>query len=105
MVTVGNVRRRMLDIVQRGGRIVVLDPRRTETAELFEHVPIRPASDAFLLAAMLKVIFDEGLEDRAALALQTVGFRRPAAARRRDRSRPGRNRVRRAPANHRDARS
>lgn len=73
MVTVGNVRRRMTDIVGRGGRIVVVDPRRTETAELFEHVPIRPDSDPWLLAALLKVILDEGLENRAMLAHQTSG--------------------------------
>jgi len=73
MVTVGNVRRRMTDIVGRGGRIVVVDPRRTETAELFEHVPVRPDSDAWLLAGMLKVILGEGLQNRAMLAHQTTG--------------------------------
>lgn len=73
MMTVGNVRRRMTGIVERGGRVVVIDPRRTETAQLFEHVPVRPDSDVWLLAGMLKVILDEGLEDRAALAEQTTG--------------------------------
>jgi formate dehydrogenase len=73
MVTVGNVRRRMNDIVGRGGRIVVVDPRRTETAELYEHVPVRPDSDAWLLAAMLRTILDEGLEARAMLAHQATG--------------------------------
>jgi len=73
MVTVGNVRRRMTDIVGRGGRIVVVDPRRTETAELFEHLPVRPDSDAWLLAGMLKVILDEGLQHREMLAHQTTG--------------------------------
>lgn len=73
MVTVGNVRRRMNDIVGRGGRIIVVDPRRTETAELFEHVPVRPDSDAWLLAGMLRTIFDEGLENRAMLAHQATG--------------------------------
>jgi formate dehydrogenase len=63
----------MLDVVRRGGRIAVVDPRRTETAERFEHVPIRPGADPYLLAGMLKVILDEGREDRAALARQTVG--------------------------------
>lgn len=73
MVTVGNVRRRMNDIVARDGRIVVVDPRRTETAELYEHVPIRPDADPWLLAALLKVILDEGLEHRVMLAHQTTG--------------------------------
>jgi anaerobic selenocysteine-containing dehydrogenase len=46
----------------RGGRIVVVDPRRTETAEAADaHHPIRPGGDVFLLAAMVQVLFDEGL--------------------------------------------
>ncbi|MCW3040398.1 MAG: molybdopterin oxidoreductase [Solirubrobacterales bacterium] len=73
MATIGNIRRRMTSIVERGGRIVVVDPRRSETAALFEHVPVRPDSDAFLLVGMLKVILDEGLQDDAALARQTTG--------------------------------
>ncbi|HOX89973.1 MAG TPA: molybdopterin-dependent oxidoreductase [Burkholderiaceae bacterium] len=45
----------------RGGRIVVLDPRRTETAELAdEHHFLRPGADAFLLAAMVHTLFAEG---------------------------------------------
>ena len=73
MVCVGDAREMLLDIPRRGGRVVVVDPRRSETAKLFEHLPIRPDGDAWLIAAMLKVIFDEGLEDRAALAKQTRG--------------------------------
>jgi anaerobic selenocysteine-containing dehydrogenase len=46
----------------RGGRIAVIDPRRTETAELADaHHFIRPGADAFLLAAMVHTLFDEGL--------------------------------------------
>jgi anaerobic selenocysteine-containing dehydrogenase len=46
----------------RGGRIVVIDPRRTETAEVAdEHHFIRPGSDVFLLAAMASTLFDEEL--------------------------------------------
>ena len=61
-------------IPKRGGRIVVVDPRRTETARLFEHLPIRPDTDAWMLLAMLNVIFAEGLEDRAAIARQSTGI-------------------------------
>jgi formate dehydrogenase len=43
-----------LEIPKRGGRVVVVDPRRTETARLFEHVPIRPEGDVWLLAGMLR---------------------------------------------------
>ncbi|WP_148615654.1 molybdopterin-containing oxidoreductase family protein [Nocardioides rubriscoriae] len=47
-------------IEARGGRVVVVDPRRTETARrVGEHVPIRPGTDAYLLAAMLHVLTQE----------------------------------------------
>lgn len=73
MATIGDIRSKLMGITERGGRIVVLDPRRTETARLFEHIPVRPDGDVWLLAALLHVIFAEGLEDRAALAAQTTG--------------------------------
>jgi formate dehydrogenase len=60
-------------IVARGGRVVVVDPRRSETARAFEHVAIRPDADAWLLLSLLHVIFAEGLEDDDALARQSRG--------------------------------
>jgi anaerobic selenocysteine-containing dehydrogenase len=46
----------------RGGRLVVVDPLRTRTAEQAdEHVRIRPGTDAFLLAAIARTLIDEGL--------------------------------------------
>lgn len=62
-------------IVRRGGRVVVVDPRRTETARAYEHLPVRPDSDAWLLLSMLHVIFGENLSDATALAEQTVGWK------------------------------
>src|SRR3954452_20558072 len=50
------VRDRLHSIVARGGRVVVVDPRRTETARAFEHVPIRPDTDAWLLLSLLHVV-------------------------------------------------
>jgi anaerobic selenocysteine-containing dehydrogenase len=48
----------------RGGRLVVVDPRRTPTAAMAdEHVPIRPGGDPFLLFAVLNVLAAEGLVD------------------------------------------
>jgi len=61
------------DIPRRGGRLVVVDPRRTETAKIGEHIPIRPDTDAWMLLAMLNVIFAEGLQDDDAIARQTAG--------------------------------
>jgi anaerobic selenocysteine-containing dehydrogenase len=53
---------RLRAIRERGGRIVVVDPKRTKTAEeADEHVAIRPAGDAHLLMAMVNVLFAEGL--------------------------------------------
>jgi anaerobic selenocysteine-containing dehydrogenase len=51
-------------LVARGGRLVVVDPRRSRTAEAAtEHVSIRPGADAHLLMAMVNVLFAEGLVD------------------------------------------
>ena len=55
---------RLRAVRDRGGRVVVVDPRRTKTAEeADEHVAIRPGTDAFLLMAMVQVLFAEGLVD------------------------------------------
>ena len=61
-------------IVGRGGRVVVVDPRRSETASAFEHIRIRPDGDAWLLLALLQVICEEGLHDDAAISRQARGF-------------------------------
>jgi len=46
----------------RGGKVVVVDPRRTKTAEAAdEHLPIRPATDALFLFALVHVLFAEDL--------------------------------------------
>lgn len=52
-----------LDAIRaRGGSVVVVDPRRTRTAEAAgEHVPIRPGTDAALLFGLARVVFEEGL--------------------------------------------
>jgi formate dehydrogenase len=73
MVTVGRIRETLLEIPKRGGRVVVVDPRRTETARLFEHVPIRPEGDVWLLAGMLKTIVDQDLVDLPRLRRQASG--------------------------------
>ena len=62
IMTAPDVKRRLRAIQERGGKVVVVDPRRTETAEIAdEHVFIRPGTDALFLAAMLFVIFEDGL--------------------------------------------
>ncbi|MFI0445891.1 molybdopterin-dependent oxidoreductase [Actinomadura sp. 6N118] len=66
LVTAPRIKEDLAAIVRRGGRVVVVDPRRTETAKAFEHLPVAPDGDAWLLMSVLHVIFAEGLEDRAA---------------------------------------
>ena len=62
MWTVPDFRGKAKALRARGGKLVVIDPRRTETAAVAdEHHPIRPGSDVFLLAAMVHTLFDEGL--------------------------------------------
>jgi formate dehydrogenase len=73
MVAEPLIRDELNGIVQRGGRVIVVDPRRTETARLYEHVPLDPDSDAWLLLSLLHVIFAGGLEDRDALETQARG--------------------------------
>ncbi|GHC79854.1 dehydrogenase [Nocardiopsis terrae] len=59
----------------RGGRLVVVDPRRTRTADLAdEHVPVRPGSDAYLLFAMVHTLVAENLADPGGLAEHTDGL-------------------------------
>lgn len=63
LMTAPDVRGRLRAIRKRGGTIVVVDPRRTRTAqEADEHLAIRPGTDALLLMALLHVVFAEGLE-------------------------------------------
>ena len=52
----------------RGGRFVVVDPRRTRTAALADHhLAIRPGTDAFFLFSLVHVLLDEDLADPAHL--------------------------------------
>lgn len=64
-------------IRERGGKIVVVDPRRTGTADhADEWIPIRPGTDAALLAAMVHVLFAEDLVAPGRLRDMTVGIDR-----------------------------
>ncbi len=59
----------------RGGRLVVVDPRRSRTAEeADEHVFIRPGTDAYLLIAMVHTLFEERLVDLGRLDEMVAGL-------------------------------
>ncbi len=59
----------------KGKMLIVVDPRKTETAKLADvHLPIRPGTDALLLKAMISMILKEGWVNRDYLANRTSGF-------------------------------
>ncbi len=59
--TVPDFRGKARALRERGGQLVVIDPRRTETAEIADaHHFIRPGSDVFLLLGLVHTLFDEG---------------------------------------------
>ena len=77
LMTAPGMKKRLREIRERGGRIVVLDPRRSETAEAAtEHVFLRPGSDALFLLAMLSVVFEEGLARLGAAEGRVLGLER-----------------------------
>lgn len=77
LMSAGDIRARLRGIKQRGGRIVVLDPRRTETAKYAdEHVFIRPGTDALLLAAVAHVLLERGVPDLGDQARYLDGLER-----------------------------
>ncbi len=65
---------RTLDRIAASGGVVVIDPRRTETARRYEHLAVLPDSDAWLVAAMIQHIFAQGLEAREVLEQRTTGW-------------------------------
>ena len=67
LMTVPNARGRLKAIRDRGGKVVVVDPRRSRTAEVAdEHHFIRPGRDAHLLAGIAQTILSEGLAEPGA---------------------------------------
>ncbi|MBS1794443.1 MAG: molybdopterin-dependent oxidoreductase [Acidobacteria bacterium] len=74
LMTAPDIVNRLEAIKRRGGRIVLLDPRRTETARAAtEHHFIDPSSDAFFLLAVVHTLFAENLVDLDRLAGFTDG--------------------------------
>lgn len=80
LLTAPNMRARLHAIRERGGKVVVVDPRRTETAEVAtEHVSIVPGTDAALLLAMSHVLVVERRVDEQRVARETNGWPRVRA--------------------------
>ena len=71
---VTNPMQRLREITDRGGRIFVVDPRRTETAKAAgEHVFIRPNTDVFFLLSFLRELIASGGVDREKAARHMTG--------------------------------
>jgi anaerobic selenocysteine-containing dehydrogenase len=74
MWTVPDFKGKARALQARGGRLVVIDPRRSETAAVADaHHFIRPNADVFLLAAMVNTLFAEGLVKLGAVADRVTG--------------------------------
>ena len=72
--TVPDFRGKARALRERGGRLVVVDPRRSETAAAAdEHHFIRPGADVYLLAAMVHTLFEENLVRLGRLAAHVNG--------------------------------
>ena len=81
MMTAAGIERRLRALRARGGRLVVVDPRRTETAAMADsHLVIRPGTDALLLLALLQVVFAENLAHPGRLAPMLSGLDEVQAA-------------------------
>lgn len=75
VMTAPDVKRRLVAIRERGGKIIVIDPRRTETAEIADrHHFIQPGTDAMLLLAVLYTLSRQGKLQPGALAPMIQGL-------------------------------
>jgi anaerobic selenocysteine-containing dehydrogenase len=75
MMTAPGLPQKIRDIRTSGGKVILIDPRRNETAALVDrHLFIRPGTDALLLLAMLHVVFAEGLTQLGRVRTFTDGL-------------------------------
>ena len=81
IMTVPNVEKRLKAIKARGGKVVVVDPRRSETAAIADqHIFVRPGQDAALLFGILNTLFEEGLTRTSHLPVAGIDDVRAAVA-------------------------
>jgi anaerobic selenocysteine-containing dehydrogenase len=75
LMTAPDMRGRLRRIRERGGKVVVIDPRRSRTAEAAdEHHFIRPGADAHLLLGIACTLVEEGLDEPGRLAEHCIGL-------------------------------
>ena len=60
LMTAPNVSQRLKNIQKRGGKVIVIDPRRTETADKADqHIFVKPGTDIWLILAMINIVFEK----------------------------------------------
>lgn len=80
-VPFNNPAQRLKEEVARGMKLIVIDPRKTETANRAAiHIQPRPGEDPTILAGLINVIIGAGLYDRQFVASEVAGFEALAAA-------------------------
>ncbi|MFT4941046.1 MAG: anaerobic selenocysteine-containing dehydrogenase [Paraglaciecola sp.] len=80
IMTVPHIKRRLKAIQNRGGKVVVIDPKKSETADIScEHHFIKPATDALLMLAMLNTLFKLDLTNPGKLTELTPDLAKVAA--------------------------
>jgi formate dehydrogenase len=62
------------DDIARRGRVLIVDPRRSETAARYEHLPIQPNGDVWMLLGMFRVLVDENLIEPEVLQRDVAGW-------------------------------
>ncbi|MFC6335768.1 molybdopterin-dependent oxidoreductase [Pseudomonas sp. CCM 7891] len=81
IMTVPDVEKRLKAIQARGGKVVVVDPRRSETAAIADqHIFVRPGGDAALLFGLLNTLFTENLTRDSHLLVEGLEDVRRAVA-------------------------
>jgi anaerobic selenocysteine-containing dehydrogenase len=81
IMTAPDMRGRLKAIRDRGGKVIVLDPRRTETADKADrYLALRPGTDAVLLLAMIHTVFDDNKVNLAHLSATGLDTLRATSA-------------------------
>ncbi len=69
------IARRIIRAIRKGAKLVVVDPRSTDLAEISDiHLPLQPNSDIILFTAMAKIIVENGLHNEQFIREHTEGF-------------------------------
>ncbi len=69
------IARNILEAVDKGAKLIVIDPRRTDIAKEADiHLNLRPGTDIALINCMMRIILDEDLADDLFISMRTENF-------------------------------